>query len=372
VFQEGCVYYISTPCKVSFAKKQFTNLPHDFELTLERDTVVEKAEDQASVPQVRYNFCTLQDLQTVDKDATVDVICVLKEVGEVSEIKSKTTNKPYEKRELQLVDDSGFSVRLTIWGKTAVGFDAPIDSVVAFKGTKVGDFGGRSLSLLSSGTMAINPDINEAHRLKGWYDSVGRSDNFATHQGLGAGGLGAAGGRRDATKLIAQVKDENLGLEGDEYFSVKATIVYIKPDNFAYPACRTDGCSKKVTETSDGNWRCDKCNAVHDRPEYRYIMSINVVDHTSQMWLSCFDDSGRTIMGASADELMELIDDDQRKAAAFERGMCRTMTFRVRAKMDTYGETQRVRHQVMSATPINYVQEATRLAELIKQYDINS
>jgi replication factor A1 len=80
---------------------------------------------------------------------------------------------------------------------------------------------------------------------------------------------------------------------------------------------------------------------VYDRPQYRYIMSINVADHTGQMWLSCFDDSGRAIMGKSADEVTELLFDDQAKTAAFERGVCRTMVFRVRAKMDTYGETQR-------------------------------
>lgn len=42
LFQEGSVYYISSPCRVQIAKKQFTNLNNDYELTFERDTVVEK------------------------------------------------------------------------------------------------------------------------------------------------------------------------------------------------------------------------------------------------------------------------------------------------------------------------------------------
>jgi replication factor A1 len=42
LFQEGGVYYISSPCRVQMAKKQFTNLNNDYELTFERDTVVEK------------------------------------------------------------------------------------------------------------------------------------------------------------------------------------------------------------------------------------------------------------------------------------------------------------------------------------------
>lgn len=31
---------------------------------------------------------------------------------------------------------------------------------------------GRSLSMYSSSTMAINPDITEAHALRGWYDLI--------------------------------------------------------------------------------------------------------------------------------------------------------------------------------------------------------
>lgn len=42
VFQEGSVYYISSPCRVQMAKKQFTNLSNDYELTFESGTLVEK------------------------------------------------------------------------------------------------------------------------------------------------------------------------------------------------------------------------------------------------------------------------------------------------------------------------------------------
>jgi replication factor A1 len=341
VFQEGAVYYISSPCRVQLAKKQFSNLPNDYELTFERDTVVEKCEDATDVPQVRYNFTNIGALQDVEKDSTIDVIGVLKEVADVTQIVSKTTQKPFDKRELTLVDDSGFSVRLTIWGKTATSFEAETESIVAFKTAKVGDFGGRSLSLLSSGSMAVNPDIPEAHKLKGWYDSQGRTEHFNSHSGLG--GAGAAGGRNDQLKTINQVREEGLGMsEKDDYFSTKATIVYIKQENFAYPACLSDGCNKKVTDMGDGTWRCEKCDMTHPKPEYRYIMSVNVNDHTGQMYLSCFDDVGRLIMGTSGDQLMELKENDSSAAQrVFEDANCKTFTFKVRAKMDTFQDQQR-------------------------------
>ncbi|KAG4423075.1 hypothetical protein IFR04_003851 [Cadophora malorum] len=370
-FQEGSVYYISNPCRVQLAKKQFSNLANDYELTFERDTVVEKAEDQDNVPQIRYNFTTISALQDIEKDSTIDIIGVLKEVADVNQIISKTTQQPFDKRELTLVDDTGYSVRLTIWGKSAVSFDANPESIIAFKGTKVSDFGGRSLSLLSSGTMAIDPDIPEAHKLKGWYDSQGRMDSFATHNNMS--GAGAAGGRGDPLKTIAAVREENLGMsENPDYFSVKATVVYIKQDNFAYPACLNDGCNKKVVDMGDGTWNCEKCSASHPRPEYRYIMQLNVNDHTGQLWLSCFDDVGRQVMGMSGDQLMELKENDTAAMEkAFENANCKTMTFKCRAKMDNFQDQQRVRYQVMNGTPINYAVEANKLAALIKTYHID-
>lgn len=340
VLQEGSVYYISTPCRVQLAKKQFTNLPNDYELTFERDTLIEKAEDQSNVPQVRFNFCTVQELQGVEKDSTVDIIGVLKEVGEVNEITSKKDGRPFQKRELAIVDDTGYSVRVTIWGKTANSFDANPESVIAFRGTKVSDFGGKSLSLLSSGTMTIDPDIPDAHRLKGWYDSAGRTDTFATHANLTS--MANATGRKEDVKTIGQVKEENLGVDDQAYYSIKATILYVKQENFCYPACATEKCNKKMTPMGDGTWHCDNCNSTHDRPEYRYILSINVADHTSHQWLSCFDETGKIIMGMSANELMELKEnDDEKFAKAFEEVNCKKLSFRCRAKMDNYGDTQR-------------------------------
>ena len=340
LLQEGSVYYISTPCRVQLAKKQFTNLPNDYELTFERDTVIERAEDQSSVPQVRFNFCTIQELQNVEKDNTIDVIGVLKEVGEVSEITSKKDGRPFQKRELTVVDDTGYSVRVTVWGKTANSFDAQPESVVAFKGTKVSDFGGKSLSLLSSGTMSVNPDIPDSHRLKGWYDSVGRTDSFATHQNLA--GMGAATGRKDEIKTISQVKDENLGVDDQAYYGIKATIVFVKQENFCYPACASEGCNKKVVAMGDGTWHCEKCSVSHEKPDYRYILSLNVADHTSHQWLSCFDDTGRTIFGITANELMEYKENDDAKfTAAFEEVNCKKLYFRCRAKMDNFGDAQR-------------------------------
>ncbi|KAK3674603.1 Replication factor A protein 1 [Recurvomyces mirabilis] len=374
LLQEGGVYYVSSPCKVQLAKKQFSNLNNDYELTFERDTQIEKAEDMEGVPQVRYNFTSLADLQTVEKDNTIDCIGVLSEAGEVSEIVGKTSAKPYSKRELTLVDDTGYNARLTIWGKTAENFEAQPESVIAFKGVKVSDFGGRSLSLLSSGTMNVDPDIDEAHKLKGWYVGGGRNDQFQSHANTMSTATAAGSSDRNAYKSIAQVRDENLGMGDDtDWFSVKATVIYIKQDSVSYPACQTDNCNKKVVETDPGVWRCEKCEKTWDRPEYRYIMSVNVSDHTGQIWLQCFNDVGVQVMGITANELMQMRDegDERRVTDSFADANCKTFAFRCKAKMDTYQDQQRVRYQVQYANPLNFIQESKKMADIIKMYSDN-
>jgi replication factor A1 len=347
LFQENSVYYISSPCRVQIAKKQFSNLNNDYELTFERDTQVEKAEEQDGVPQVRFNFTGIADLQSVQKDTTVDVVGILKEVGETSQITSKTTSKPYDKRELTLVDQTGYSVRMTVWGKTAAAFEVPTDSVVAFKGVKVSDFGGRSLSLLSSGSMTVDPDIDEAHRLRGWYDAQGRTDTFESHANMQGATTSTMSGRKDDFKTIAQVKEEQLGMnEEADYFSIRANIMFLKGESFAYPACLTEKCNKKVVENAPSEWMCERCNMTHPKPEYRYVMSINVSDHTGQIWLSAFNESGAAIMGKSADELMSIkgVDDDEgtkRLGEVFQEANHRMWVFRCRAKLDNFQDQQR-------------------------------
>ncbi|RMZ83171.1 hypothetical protein DV738_g1159, partial [Chaetothyriales sp. CBS 135597] len=371
LFQEGSVYYITSPCKVQIAKKQFSSINNDYELTFEQNTRIEKAEDQQDVPQVKFHFVRISELASLDKDTTIDIIGVLHNVGETSQITSKTTSKPYDKRELTLVDQTGFSVRLTVWGKTASSFDAPPESVIAFKGVKVSDFGGRSLSLLSSGSMVVNPDIQEAYKLKGWYSNGGQTESFSTHANVTS--TAAGGMRGDPFKTIIQVKDEQLGMsENADWFSVKASVQFIRPNTFCYPSCLSEDCNKKVTEINPGQWRCEKCDKTHPKPQYRYIMTVNVSDHTGQIWLTCFDDTGRQLLGMTADELMEIKETSEKKLTdTLSDANCRTWNFKCKAKMDVFQEEQRVRYQVQSVSPLNFVAESEKLIALIKQYNID-
>lgn len=234
-------------------------------------------------------------------------------------------------------------MRLTVWGSTATNFNAIPESVVAFKGVKVSDFEGRSLSLLSSGTMTVDPDIEEAHKLKGWYDAQGRTDTFSTHAAM-AGALMTGRGKGDQHKTIAQIREEQLGMSDDtDFFALKATIIWIRPDNLTYPSCPSQGCNKKVLELDPGQWRCELCAKTYDQPEHRFKLAFNVSDHTGQLWLSGFDDVGRRILGVTANQVANLVEnnDEPSLTEIIQEANCRTWTFHCRAKMDHYNDQQR-------------------------------
>jgi replication factor A1 len=76
------------------------------------------------------------------------------------------------------------------------------------------------------------------------------------------------------------------------------------------------------------------------------------------------------IMGMSADDLFELSELEEEKPYldAFVEANCKTYIFKCRAKLDVYEDQQRVRYQVIAASPLNYAAEAAKLVEQIKLY----
>lgn len=93
---------------------------------------------------------------------------------------AKSSGRELKKRDVSLVDTSNASVSLTLWGADADNFDGSIQPVILIKGARVTEFnGGKSIGLLSSGVMKINPDIPEGHKLRGWFDNGG-AENITT------------------------------------------------------------------------------------------------------------------------------------------------------------------------------------------------
>ncbi|KAI8825732.1 uncharacterized protein EV422DRAFT_513990 [Fimicolochytrium jonesii] len=368
LLKDGKVFFISK-APIKPANKQFSKVNNEYEMTLDQQSVITECQDTGDVPKVRYTFASLSSLYEIDSNAITDVIGVIRDVGDLSEIISKTTQKPFKKRDTTIVDQSGYEVKMTLWGRQAEQFEANDNPVVAVKGVKVGDFGGRSLSLMGSSSLSVNPDIPEAHALRGWYDAEGRNAHFQTYSS-GGGSSSAAGSKRDALKYISQIKDEGLGMgEKPDYFTLRGTVMFVKNENISYPACPSENCNKKVTDIGSG-WRCEKCDQTWPAPSYRYIMSFTVSDHTGQIWLQGFNDIGEAMLGRTADEMAHLKDSGNQAEydLVFAQASFKSFDFKCRAKAETYQDEAKVKTSVMSFAPIDYAGACHELDEMTKRF----
>ncbi|RKO86700.1 replication factor rfa1, partial [Blyttiomyces helicus] len=363
---ENQVFYISK-ATIKAAKAQYNTAKNDYEMSFDSSTSIEPCADTAGVPMIEYNPTDLNKLFDVEKDATIDVVAVIKEVGELNEILSKTTQRPIKKRDIVIVDMSQQEVRMTLWGRQAESFAADGNPIIACKSVRVGDYGGRTLSMYSGSTMSINPDIPEAHRLRGWYDTQGSSMTFTAYSNTGGGGGGS--GRGDPVKSIQQIKDENLGMdEKPSYFVTRATLTFIKPDPLWYTACSNHGCNKKVLDNGNG-WRCEKCDMLFPQPSHRYMMSCQVADHTGSTWVTAFNETAQAIIGKSADEMAMMKENDNPSfLAAVAAANFKTFDFKIRAKAETYQDEMRVKCNVMSQTNIDFAAASHVLAAQITEY----
>ncbi|CDR43335.1 CYFA0S11e04302g1_1 [Cyberlindnera fabianii] len=359
LLQEGKVYYVSK-ARIQPAKPQFSHLKHPYELQMDRDTVIEECQDADGIPKLQYDFVKLSKVQSLEADSIIDVVGVIKEVNPAFQITSKA-GKSYDRRDITLVDDSQFAVSVGLWNKYAKEFDIPEGTVVAIKGCKVSDFNGKTLSLTPGASVSANPDTPEAYTIKGWYDAQGRNEQFQSLKSEMTSKKSSLADR----KTILEAQNEEIGA-GDKpaYFSTKATVNFVKTDNFSYPACLTEGCNRKVTEQGDGTWRCEKCDMNHAVPNYRYILTLSVMDTTGQMWLTLFDTEATTALGVNANEMHRLKEDDPDKfSQTMSQLQMNEYDFRVRAREDNYNGTTRMRYNAVGINKVDYTAEAEFLSQ---------
>lgn len=125
--------------------------------------------------------------------------------------------------------------------------------------------------MVSSSTMAINPDITEAHAIRGWFDGGGGESEFHSHTSTTGTGGAAAPFNRAELRNLDDVKESELGTSDKaEFFATRATLMHIRGENIAYPACPNPGCNKKVIQAGDA-WRCEKCDRSFEKPEHRCV-----------------------------------------------------------------------------------------------------
>uniref|UniRef100_I3JDW1 Replication protein A subunit n=1 Tax=Oreochromis niloticus TaxID=8128 RepID=I3JDW1_ORENI len=359
--EQGKVYYISK-ATLKPANKQYTTLKNDYEMTLHAHSSIVPCDDNQSIPTVHCDFVPIAELENRDKDAIIDVIGICKSAEDVSRITTKNSRE-VSKRALSIIDQTGKVVTVTLWGEEAENFDGSTQPVVAIKGARLSDFGGRSLSALFSSTVMVNPDIPQAFRLRAWYDREGFAINSQSLTETRSAGTGL----NVNWKTLSDIKNEDMGHgEKAQYFSCVATVLYIRKENCLYQACPSADCNKKVIDQQNGLYRCEKCNREFPNFKYRLLLSANLADFGDNQWVTCFQETAEALLGHSAETLGHLRDTDEAAFdEVFQKANFTTHIFKNRVKLETYNDESRVKVTVMEVQPVDHREYSRRLLQNI-------
>jgi len=368
MLEVGEVFYIAK-ASLKAANRQYNTLNNDYEMTFNHDTQIEACDagEGQNIPQVQFNFTPIDELVNKAANTVCDVIGVVKSVSDMQTIVSKASQKEFSKRDILLVDEKA-SISVALWGQQAEEFDGTGNPVVAFKGIKVGDYNGRTLSCMN-GTL-IRHDPTETPRtveLRVWYDNEGKSMDLPD---LSKGG--DMTNRQTAMKTFSQIVAEGLGL-GDkpDYVSVKAMTTVIKKDTAVYMMCPEERCGKKVVDENNGTYRCEKCNKTYSNFKWAYMVAAEISDATGSQWINVFRNEAEALLGITADEFgnhrmnqnESIIEDVIRKAMNRER------LFKLRAKAEQYNDERKIRFTCVSVADIDWSSHGRRLLDEIKQME---
>ena len=186
-------------------------------------------------------------------------------------------------------------------------------------------------------------------------------------------------------KHIQAIKQESMGyndMDGKaDWVSFKGTFTFLKKDKEGgawYTACANadEPCKNrfKVTQTTDNNWYCDKCQGTFETCVRRWIFSGTVSDDTSTTWVSLFNEQAETLFGGvTADEVFEKSmssgeTDQDAYDSYFAKASHTDWIFKCKVKQEMVGDESRVKTSVVTLHPVDYAKESRDLLEALKMY----
>ena len=341
-----------------------------FEITFDNNTqIIPVNESDASASNIKsqtYKFVSIDSLPSVPENTTVDIIGYVKTAAEWNEITTKA-GKTLQKRELEVVDKSNCMVRVTLWGDRATSNDYNWEAcpIVAFKGCRVGSYGGRSLS--ASSVIQINPDLPEGHDLNAW-----RIQN-AHLQPTSLTSSGGGGGNYIVDRLmkrrsIDDLKDGSRMSDAGIVGTVTAHVLYIPTERDPwYEACPR--CHKKMTTGPGSQYQCEKCGQNYDDCERRYVLSMQVGDGTGTQWMTLFNETAEGFFGMTANELWQMKENDTNQFYGFVRSKYfQIVNIVAKSKYDMANDEQKLKTTVNKIEKLNYINESTDILDALDRY----
>lgn len=356
--------YTFTKGSVKVANRQFNMCNHRYELVFDKAAEVEEVKDDARIEAVKFSFMDLRTLNTKILPCTVDLCGVVTNFNSTFSFTSKD-GKELVKREITIADETAMSMGITLWGDRAKQEDSTFEKnpVICLKGVNVKEWnGGRSGSLLESGTMVLNGDMPEAKKVLQWWSQGGSTQELTTlTMARGSGGGRTPTGKQmdiaDMRKASEQVGDQM------ENYSVTCRVALVQTKKngesqpLYYMACQEPKsnnmpCNRRV----DSSGFCASCNRV-GKAAPRLNLRVKFADYADSCWLTTFHEAAQKVIGFSGEQAqaMENGEDGRQKLEAALMGCYFTdlLQVSVRAKLDSYNGEPRANITCFDARPVS-------------------
>lgn len=265
-----------------------------------------------------------------------------------------------------------------------------VGTILAIKGAKVSDYGGKSLNISNDCTIEMDPeDQPRYHELYKWYNGGGKTQEIQALTQIGEGGINASSlpyvqFDEMYKHVMADGEFLNGNIEGPRYYKCNGMITGINIQNgrtLFYNACVE--CKKKVNPAEQtAGWFCERCQKNFPDCNPTYNFSISIGDHTNGVYAQVLGESvGNLVFGMECKDLKVIAEDYQsengenpRLKELIETITMQAATFIIRCKVDQYtmsseNEENRVRFYLSKFLPYDVQEENQSLLEKLKKYN---
>jgi len=367
--EKGKIYAISKgKVKTNTYKRRFD---HEYSIVATRQMTIVPLENERVNRKI--NFVKIENLSEVKPDEKVNIMGVVTHVADLHEFTAKS-GKQCIKREVTIVDDSNSSIVVTMWSEMATKWIPDMfgeNPVVAFHGASVKEWNGGLSANANQDPELEMLDQTKANVLRQWWNDTGKNnqESFALLSNQGGGG--------SAPKMGSwfEVEKERKGAETPESFQLIGTITQVMYDSERPPWYKAepnkgDAPATKVVQNESGKWYSEKTQQEYDTYEPRWILRIVISDTgTKGKTVTLFGKTATNLLGITAQDAEVILnrhingEDSMEWDSIFTKVLWSEKMFRIKAKMETYGDTAQIKYTCESFEDVKC---ATESKELIK------
>lgn len=325
---------------VKMTNRQFNTCTSDYEIHLEKVSYCNIVDEKPI--EIKYEFTKMGEIPAKIDKGKCTIIGVVHETYPLSTVIAKQSQKELKKRDLILVDETG-SVRLTLWGEQT-DLDLEDSPVILVSDARISEYNNQAtLSTSFQSSIKIDPEINEAFTVKGWYDENKTGIQIQRPQ------------RQTEYAFLEEVQS---------FGTCIATVLFLREDNLFYNAC-ADNCNKKVTLTDEG-YHCERCNQTKETCNVRYLTTLHVSDFTQQVWLQVFDDFCTSFFGMPAEELKKMGEENSQQLQTFLKSLLyKEYVIKLKKTEEIYNGEMKIRWRGINIQKVDYNEECIRMMKLM-------